>query len=237
MHRFLVTRVDGGTVTFSTEQAHQLKDVLRLRPGDRVRTFDGQQRSDRIVELLSFADGRVIGEVPQAPEPRTTLVVCPALLPRDKFEQVLQKLTEVGAAAIQPVLTARSLVRAQPDEARLQRWRSILCEATEQSGRGRVPELRPALLFGRALANAQGTVLLAAVGEQQSTSLGAALRDADSTISLFVGPEGGFEPWELDQARQAGARIVNLGPHVLRAETASPVFAALVLYELEGRDA
>ena len=73
---------------------------------------------------------------PQAAEPRTRLVVYPALLQRDKFEPVLQKLTEIGAAAIVPLLTARGVVREAPDEHRQMRWRSILRESAEQCGRG-----------------------------------------------------------------------------------------------------
>ncbi|MCA1644167.1 MAG: 16S rRNA (uracil(1498)-N(3))-methyltransferase, partial [Chloroflexi bacterium] len=105
--RFFVSadQVQGQTVMFSTEQWHQLHAVLRLRIGDSVRVFDGLERVDRDVELVGPATGRVVGQQPQPPEPRTRLVMYPALLPRDKFEIVLQKVTEVGVAAVVPVLT------------------------------------------------------------------------------------------------------------------------------------
>jgi 16S rRNA (uracil1498-N3)-methyltransferase len=234
-HRFLVTsdQIQGDLVSFSPEQWHQLHAVLRLRPGDRVRVFEGAEPLDRVVELIGVAAGRVVESLPQAAEPRTRLVVYPALLQRDKFESVLQKLTEIGAAAIVPLLTVRGVVRDVPDDRRQIRWRAILREATEQCGRGVVPELVGGLPFAPALerATAEGTVLVAYEGERQR-SVHAALAGAQRTVALFVGPEGGFAPEEVACANEAGARLVTLGPRILRSETASPLLAALVLYEL-----
>jgi 16S rRNA (uracil1498-N3)-methyltransferase len=234
-HRFFVSgdQVQGDAVTFSTEQWHQLHTVLRLRIGDSVGIFDGVEPVDRRVELVGPATGRVVGVGSQPPEPRTRVVVYAALLQRDKFELVLQKLTEVGAAAIVPVLTARVLVRQPPDAGRQVRWRAILREAAEQCRRGIVPELRPALDFGEAIvqASGEGTVVMAYEGERRR-ALREALDGAPGTVSVFVGPEGGYTPEEAAAAGQAGARLITLGPRVLRSETASPLLAALVLYEL-----
>jgi 16S rRNA (uracil1498-N3)-methyltransferase len=234
-HRFFVSadQLNGDEVTFSSEQWHQLHTVLRLRMGDCVGVFDGVQRSDRRVELVGPGMGKVVDEEPQAPEPRTRLVVYPSLLQRDKFEVVLQKLTEIGAAAIVPVLSARSLVRQAPDEGRQARWRAILREATEQSRRGVVPELLPALDLARAIERAmgEGTVIMA-YEEERRRSLHEALERTQHTVSIFIGPEGGYTPEEAAAASTAGAQLVTLGPRVLRTETASPLLAALVLYEL-----
>ncbi len=234
-HRFFVSgeQVQGDAVIFSTEQWHQLHAVLRMRIGDTVRVFDGVEPVDRGVELVGPATGRVIDLQPQPPEPRTRLVMYPSLLQRDKFELVLQKLTEVGAAAVVPVLTARSLVREPPDDRRQTRWRAILREATEQCGRGVVPELLPTVDLPHAIecAAGEGRVVMAYEGERRGT-LREALDGAPRTVSLFVGPEGGYAPEEAAAAGQAGAYLVTLGPRVLRTETASPLLAALVLYEL-----
>ncbi|MGI9145639.1 MAG: RsmE family RNA methyltransferase [Chloroflexota bacterium] len=234
-HRFFVSagQIQGEMVSFSPEQSHQLRSVLRIRAGDRVRVFDGSQLVDRIVEIVSVSSGRVVEYLPQAAEPRTRLVVYPALLQRGAFEPVLQKLTEIGAASIVPLLTARGLVRDAPDDRRLTRWRTILREAVEQCGRGVLPDLQPALPFFAAVARAvsEGTVLVAYEGEKQQ-AVQAGLAGAQTTVSLFVGPEGGFAPEEVVYARQAGARLVTLGSRVLRSETASPLLAGLVLYEL-----
>jgi 16S rRNA (uracil1498-N3)-methyltransferase len=232
-HRFFVgvEQIQGDTVLFSTDQQHQLRSVLRLRADDTVRVFDGVEPIDRVVVLTGSGEGRVQGTRPQAAEPKTRLMVYPALLQRDKFEAVLQKLTEIGAAAIVPVLTARSLVREAPDERREARWRSILREAAEQCGRGVVPRLLPAVSLAEAMHSAEGTLIMAYEGERRR-QLKEALTGTEPTVSLFVGPEGGYDPTEAANAEAAGARLVTLGPRVLRTETASPLLAALVLYEL-----
>ena len=232
-HRFFVSASQLGddVVTFTSDQAHQIERVLRLRPGARVHVFDGVRLTDRVVELTAPGSGRVVGLEAQADEPRTRLVMCPALLQREKFESVLQKLTELGAAAIGPVITARSLVREPPDERREERWRAILREAAEQSGRGVVPALLPTRGFDAAMGSADGAVIVAYEREPRG-SLAAALAGRPSVVSVFVGPEGGFTAEEAARADRRGAQLVTLGPRVLRTETASPVLAALVLYAL-----
>jgi len=131
-----------------------------------------------------------------------------------------------------PVLTARGLVNDPPDCARLARWQAILQEATEQSGRGRMPRLHAAMQFDEAVkrASQEGATVLA-YEEERDATLREALRDAGDTVSIFVGPEGGYTRQEARVAREIGACVITLGPRVLRTETASPVLAALVLHE------
>jgi 16S rRNA (uracil1498-N3)-methyltransferase len=232
-HRFWVAadQLRAAEVTFSFAQVHQLRDVLRLRAGDQVRVFDGVVPRDRVVELVSSIAGRVIGEEAQAAEPRTRLVVRPALLQRDKFEPVLQKLTEIGVAAIGPIVTERSLVRTTPDTRRLERWTAIVREATEQCGRGVVPMLLPVAGFTDALQSSGGRRIVAYERERR-TGIREALVGRPECVELFVGPEGGFSTEEVGFAENSGATLVSLGPRVLRSETASPLLAGLVLYEL-----
>lgn len=236
-HRFFLSpdAIDGDQVRLTAEQAHQVQHVLRLRAGDTIRVFDGVSDRDRIVRLDSPSTGSVEGETLHAAEPRTALVAYPALLSRDKFESVLQKLTEVGVACVVPVLTTRSLVRAEPDGRRRQRWQTIMREAAEQSGRGRVPSLAHARSFTDAVTDAirMGPTLVA-----YERATGHALREtlaslgSPAGVSLFVGPEGGYADEEIALAIARGAHVVTLGPRILRTETASPILAALVLYEL-----
>ncbi len=234
-HRFFVAtdQIQDDEVRFTVDQTHQIRSVLRLRAGAEVLVFDGHTPDDLVVELLDPGRGRIVSERPQAAEPKTRLVVYPALLQRDKFESVVQKLTEIGVAAIAPVITARGLVREPPDDHRLARWRSILREAAEQSGRGVVPELLPVSVFAEAIGGAPGTVIMAYERERQ-LGLRDVLRDSATRarVSLFVGPEGGYAPEEAECARRVGARLITLGPRILRTETASPLLAALVLHEL-----
>jgi 16S rRNA (uracil1498-N3)-methyltransferase len=229
-HRFFVPAdaISGDRVAFSKEQLHQLEHVLRLQRGDRVRVFDGIEPIDLVVEV----NGSIVGSCPQAAEPRTKLTAYPALLQRDKFEVVLQKLTEIGVHAIVPVLTQRGLVRDAPDERRMARWRSIVIEAAEQCGRGHVPPIHTAVPFAAAVeqARAEGCAIMAYEREEHG-SLRNALHADVNRVGILVGPEGGYTPAEAEIAKNAGVRLVTLGPRILRTETASPVLAALVLYE------
>jgi 16S rRNA (uracil1498-N3)-methyltransferase len=240
MHRFFIDpdHLTGRHVYFDADQAHQLRRVLRLRPGDRVLVLDGRQwQYDVTLEEVSNARAvGLLGERTAAGgEPAVRLTLYQSLLRREKFEWVLQKGTELGVAAFVPVITRRSLLRDADDVTpeKLARWRRIIKEAAEQSGRGLLPDLSPPVPFAAALDDAVRPALIA-WEEERDMNLRAALRPHEGTteVALFVGPEGGFEPEEIAAARQAGVLSVTLGRRVLRTETAAVVGAALVLYEL-----
>jgi 16S rRNA (uracil1498-N3)-methyltransferase len=218
---------------------------LRLRPGDVVGAADGTGERGLAVVLRRLdrggGEGEVVGEFPLAREPRWSIAAYPSLLQRDKFEQALQKLVEIGASSITPVLTSRGQVRTLPDDARLARWRAIMREAAEQCGRGVVPALGVPCLFQHAIAQAvrEGPTLLAYESRAETVPLREGLLKIGtmpSPLALFVGPEGGYDAQEVALARQTGATVVSLGPRILRTETASPVFAALVLFGLGDLD-
>ena len=250
LHRFFVEPEDPSPerVTLDGPTAHQVARVLRLRPGERIVLLD-DSGWERVVELVEVTPRHVGGIVRETRasrgEPRLALTLCQALVPRDKLEVVLQKGTEVGVATFVPVAFARSLVPGGEavDERRLNRWRRIAQESAEQSRRGRVPVVRAPLGFDDALAEAAsvGPALVAWEGETRR-SVRDALRDvlgrmrkvgegSSLTLSLFVGPEGGFTDGEIARARDRGILTVSLGPRILRTETAGPVLAALALYE------
>lgn len=241
-HRFFVDpdHIRGDRVNFSPEQAHQLDRVLRLRAGDRVVVLDGRgtEYDVALAEVTRrTARGTIEARREATGEPATTLVLYQSLLRRDKFEWVLQKGTEVGVAVFVPVITRRSLVRdaGKVTADREARWTRILTEAAEQAGRGRVPALHSPMAFSDAVAEAtarEGSALLAH-GDAAGLRLGHALTtEGISTVSLFIGPEGGYEPDEVAEAGAAGIQPVTLGPRVLRTETAAVVAAALVFHEL-----
>lgn len=240
MHRFFISpnQLYGARVRFADDQAHQMRRVLRLRPGDRVTALDGLGNEyDVVLEEVTNARviGRADGKAEATGEPAARLTLYQSLLRREKFEWVLQKGTELGVSAFVPVITRRSLVRDAEDVTpeKLTRWQRIIREAAEQSGRGLLPELRPALTFGDAVqaARAAGRALIAYEGHAPHT-IRDALQSAPRSVALFVGPEGGYEPEEVDEAVAAGAVAVTLGRRILRTETAAVVGAALILHEL-----
>ena len=240
-HHFFVNpeQLTGRRVYFDADQAHQMRRVLRLRPGDRVLALDGRQWQYDVT-LEEVGNARAVGlwgeRTAASGEPAIRLTLYQSLLRREKFEWVLQKGTEVGVAAFVPVITRRSLVRDAEDVTpeKLARWRRVIKEAAEQSGRGLLPDLSPPVPFTAALAAAAGQPALIAWEGERDVNLRAALdaRQNGSAVGLFVGPEGGYEPEEIAAARRAGVAPITLGRRVLRTETAAVVGVALVLYEL-----
>jgi len=247
LHRFFVPAglLGGERVALAGEQAHQISRVLRLKAGDRVIMLDGAGREYRVRldDVRSSAVGGTVEAVQHSrPEPRLHLTLFQALVPRERFETVLQKGTEVGINRFVPLWCERSIVPRgdQLDERRLDRWRRIVTEAAEQCERGRVPEIASPVRFGAALEQAAlGPALLAWEREAERSVRGGLrtalasnqLLDGRSSLALFVGPEGGFSPSEVEAARGAGVLTVSLGPRILRTETAGPVLAMLALYE------
>jgi 16S rRNA (uracil1498-N3)-methyltransferase len=229
-----VAELHGAQVVLSEAQANQIKRVLRLRDGDLVRVFVSGDEQDRVaqVQLSPEVSLTLTGEqLPAVPEHLRRLTSAVALLPREKLEQLLPQLVEVGVSAIRPVLTGRTVARSLPDEARLSRWQAILREATEQCGRAVVPVLLPPLPLETALGEAllAGHAWLAHPdGSQPVQGLSRTAEPAEA-VTLFTGPEGGFAPEEIERAQMLGAALVTHPGPVLRAETAAPVLAALVL--------
>ncbi|MFQ5886813.1 MAG: RsmE family RNA methyltransferase [Anaerolineae bacterium] len=250
LHRFFIPPewLQGEGVEITGPLTHQMRNVLRLKPGDRVILLDNSGWEYQ-VELGEVSRERVAGQILQkslvASEPRTKITLYQSVLRGRAFESVLQKCTEVGVVAFVPVVAARCIISSLEDirENKLERWRRITLEAAEQSRRGRLPVLRPALLLRQAWQEASGGGLTIVPWEeagpgmpaQRNKSLRSLLRGAEPTpfsVNLFIGPEGGFTPQEIEQGERYGAVPVTLGPRILRAETAGLVAASVILCEL-----
>lgn len=238
MRRFFVPpeAIVGQEVRLGPELAHRMGRVLRLRVGEQVVLLDGSGREYEVelTALTARAAGVVLASREGCGEPAVRLVLYQALIKGQRFDWVLEKGTELGVAGFVPIVSSRSQVRpSEAASARLERWRRVIVEAAEQSGRCRLPEISPPLPFAEACASAAGLRILPWEG-QRDISLGEVLagQEAVDDVSLFIGPEGGFPPEEVELARQKGVRTVSLGRRILRAETAAIVAAALVLHEL-----
>lgn len=241
-HRFFISpaQIHGQQVVLEGEQARQLSQVLRLRAPETITVLDNRGWEYEI-RLEAISSERVIGAVAArravTAEPAAHITLYQSMLKKDNFEWVLQKGTELGITAFVPVISQRSIVRQQAlKQNKAERWQRILIEAAEQCGRGRLPALHAPLGFDEALDAAQESDLaLIPWEEEQGQGLLPLLRQRPSpprAIALFIGPEGGYAPAEVEAAQAAGVRAVTLGPRILRAETAAVAAAALILGEL-----
>lgn len=230
-------------ITFPPEVGRQINRVLRLKAGTHVVVLDnrGLQADVELTEVSSErVTGRILQRAPASGEPDARLTLYLGLTQREKFEWMLQKCTEVGAAVFVPLVTQRSLVQhGEEVERKRARWEAILREASEQCGRGRIPELHPALQWKGAVEDAVNSHDLVVVAWEGEHILGlrtalAGLRGRSAPkLAIMIGPEGGLSEEEIIFARAAGVKALSLGARILRMETAAVVAAALALEALE----
>jgi 16S rRNA (uracil1498-N3)-methyltransferase len=241
MRRFYVDpgTLDADAVKLDGPIAHRLAKVLRLRAGAEITLFDGSGTDARVrldaVDDRSVA-GTVIERAESPAEPRTRVHLYQSITKGERFEWLLEKGTEIGVWRFVPLLAARAVVKTSGEGNRADRWHRIVIEAAEQCERGDVPRIDAPIPLDDALASAPGVLLLPYESAYETTpDIGTALQAeidalfALSEVSIFIGPEGGYEPEEVDRATAAGATIVTMGQRVLRSETAGLVAATLVL--------
>lgn len=171
-----------------------------------------------------------------AMESRVEIQVFQALPDKERFELVLQKLTEIGVCRIVPLTSRRSSTQQQRDEGQKKshRWPEVILRAAKQCRRALIPELYPVMEWDQALYLAsQADCRLMLYEGEAPWSLREGLNGArPDQVALLVGPEGGFDPAEVEDARQTGFLPVSLGPRILRTETASIVGASLLQFAI-----
>jgi 16S rRNA (uracil1498-N3)-methyltransferase len=217
-----------GPVTIKGPEAHHLATVCRLRPGDAVCLFNGDGH-EYPAEVIDVARRTVTVRVQNAASPQREvsfrLELAVPLPKGDRAQFLLEKLTELGVTVFTPLQTARSVVH--PREAKLDRLQRHVIEASKQCGRNVLLRVEPLtdwssfcqrndLPLRRILAHPSETI----EGHQPAIRPG-------QDIVFAVGPEGGFTEDEVRQAKAAGWGVVDLGPRILRVETAAIALACL----------
>jgi 16S rRNA (uracil1498-N3)-methyltransferase len=211
--------------------------VLRLKVGAPLKLFDGSG-ADFAAEIVAVDGDRVrvrIGERSAGlRESPLAITLVQAVSRGERMDWTLQKATELGVRRIQPVLSARSVVRLDERQAvkKLRHWQAVVAAACEQCGRSVLPEVRPPLELPRHLAEAPREGQRLVLSPSGPASL-AGLASTTARVELLIGPEGGLDDSELDAAIRAGYSPVRLGPRVLRTETAG-IVALAVLQALWG---
>lgn len=245
--RWIAEHWDEATAALTGTQADHLIRVLRVQPGVEADVVAGGRVFHSVV--AGIADGgpgstsevrfNLVAEIESEPPMPVTLVM--SIFKFDHMEWAIEKATELGVAGIAPVIARRTEKHlAQAAMKRVERWRRIAHEASQQSRRSDVPSiLDPVRLSDRAKAASSDKRLVLAE-QERSTTLRAALQEgiaaagADApAIELAIGPEGGWAPDEEALFDAQGWQAVTLGPRILRAETAAIAALALVASLLE----
>lgn len=235
----------GAPCKVTADQTRYLSAVLRMKPGDPLRIFNGTGWEYNALIRRQTAEGielAITGRV-AAPAAEIHITLCQAVPKAEKMDGIIRHATELGVERIIPFFAERSVPRWEPERLlrKQERWRKIAVEASRQCGRSDVPEIGEIVTFERMLcAVPESGFRLIPWEEETTTGISAVLRDPARSgmreFILVIGPEGGFSAEEIALARRAGFLSVSLGRRVLRVETASLALLAILQYEIGARN-
>jgi len=238
MLRVPVSDLSEGDLALDAEAARYVARVHRKKPGDVCLLFDPARALEAEATVLRIDKDKVVCRVeplrPASVRPPREVTLLQGIGKGDKFDAIVRDATELGATGIVAVESARTIVRlGDKAPARIERWRRIAIEASRQCGRGDAPTVEGPHGFAEAVrAHAESPALKLCFWEKATEPAGPHLRGlgVEQPIVFVVGPEGGLEEGEVEEARKAGFHVVSLGPLVLRTETvAAAVLGAALL--------
>ena len=242
MYRFFVeeSQIYDGTVHITGSDVNHIKNVLRMRPGEKILVSTGGEKEYHCA-VSDFPEGEVLAAVEEVTaadrELPSGIVLFQGLPKGDKMELIIQKAVELGATEIVPVEMKRCVVKLDRKKAekKAERWQTIALGAAKQSKRMQIPTVHMPVTFQQALAMmAESDVRLMpyenAEGMEGTRRILESIKPGES-IAVLIGPEGGWSPAELALAARAGCEPLALGPRVLRTETAGlAVLSALLSF-------
>ena len=205
--------VDGEQIRLAGSDVNHMKNVLRMKPGEEVWVSDGEG-----LDYFCSVEGY------------------------EEMEWIVQKAVELGAYSIVPFAAKRSVVKLDQKKAgkKRERWQAIAKGAAEQSKRGIVPQVQDVMSFQEAMNYAKELDVVLVPYELQegmkATEAVISKIEPGQSVGIFIGPEGGFDESEIEQAKEAGAIPITLGKRILRTETAGLTTLSILMYHLECRE-
>ncbi|MBE6542390.1 MAG: 16S rRNA (uracil(1498)-N(3))-methyltransferase [Ruminococcaceae bacterium] len=234
MPRFFVTasdiesRGEAKFIHITGDDASHISRVLRMKIGEHITACDmrGCEYETVIIRTGNEVILQVLSEKESDNEPPYKAVVYQALVKGDRFDTVLQKSTELGVSEIVPMITSRCTVKLTESEyvKKVERWQKIVREAAKQCGRAIIPTVKYPMKFSDSLKEASLADLPLFCYEGEGTlPLSTIANDVSSpqSVSVMIGPEGGYSVDEAEEAKEAGMKMTGLGRRILRTETAS----------------
>lgn len=231
-------------VFISGGDVNHIKNVLRLEVGDWIVACDGNG-TDYVSRIQSICSDEVVASIEKVQPTGTELPVRITLFQgmpkKDKLELIIQKAVELGACEIVPVMTKRTVVKLSEKKKinkRLERWQSIAYAAAKQCDRGIIPTVHKPVSYEEALAMADQLDYNVIPYELQ-TGMEEARKIVDQackqrSLGIFIGPEGGFEPEEVERAMTRNIHPMTLGKRILRTETAGMALLSILMFQMQG---
>lgn len=242
-HFFVIPEQVGETEIYVTGQdVNHMKNVLRMKIGEQVEISDGNNKK-YLCEVSAYEEEQAVLRILEIREADTELksrlYLFQGLPKNDKMDLIVQKAVELGAYEVIPVSMKRCVVKLDAKKAakKVERWNSISESAAKQAGRSIIPKVSDVVSYREALERAEqlDVVLVPYELEEGMAETKKLLHQIQpgQSVGIFIGPEGGFEREEVEQAIEAGAHPVTLGRRILRTETAGFTMLSILMFELE----
>ncbi len=243
MRRFFTEpeNIVGNTIKIIEDASH-IERVLRLDIGDKILVFDGT--GYEYIAKLTLVDNKecvaeILEKIFSEQEPSIKVGIFQGIPKSGKMEGIIQKAVELGVSYIVPVSMERCVSKIESSKKsaeKLKRWNKISVEAAKQCGRGIIPRILPVMSFKEAIIAMVETDLALmpyeVLGHNGEKTLKGVLKSKDfETISVIIGPEGGFSDEEAEFAKENGIKLVGLGKRILRTETVSGAMLSMIMYE------
>lgn len=237
MQKLFIDYTPENDILLDGEQARHIAKSLRMKVGDMLMITDGTGRDYgcRIDEITKdTVHLEICYQQASNAEPNCAVTIYQGVPKAQKLEDIVQKCVELGVTKIVPTLTRRCVSR--PDEKQAlkknQRYQKIALEAAQQSGRGIVPQVGNMLTLSQAISEDDAEVKIVFY-EGGGKPLKSIIDSNVKSVSVYIGPEGGFDETEVEQIKQSGAQVATLGARILRTQTA-PVAALTAIMLLTG---
>ena len=248
MSKFFVNenQINGNIINIIDDDVNHIKNVLRLKVDDEIKICSIDTSKNYLCKIKNIdkknIECAILEELESIAESNIELDVYQGLPKSDKMELIIQKGTELGVHSFVPVAFKRSIVKLdEKDKVKKQiRWQKIAEVAAKQSGRDIVPKVHEVKTIKNVcdLINEYDVVLVAYENEDKNSLKNELnlIKQRDVKIAVVIGPEGGIEEAEVQELKNAGAKIVSLGKRILRTETVAIVVAGIINYELESTE-
>jgi 16S rRNA (uracil1498-N3)-methyltransferase len=241
MPKFFSEKIFEDKIIIDSEDVRHIKNVLRLKENEYITVCDGKgydyeavisKIKDREIEC------RIVSEKPAETEPNIKVTLYQGLPKASKMDYIIQKNTELGVSEIAPCALARCVVKLENKKAeqkKTERWQKISAEAAKQSGRGIIPRVAYPMQLDEVIEEMKkkdlSFVLYECENDKSLKRILTEKRDINS-VGFLIGPEGGFDPAEIERLHDAGIPSVGLGRRILRTETAGEAVLSMVMYEI-----
>ena len=249
MPKFFVRddQINDNKVDIVGEDVNHISNVLRMKGGDEFQVCNSDTTENYNVEIKSFEKEKIIcsiiNKMKSEAESDINLKIFQGIPKSDKMELIIQKSTELGIKELIPVDMERcvSKISGKDEKKKIDRWQKISEVAAKQSGRDMIPKIHNVIKINDIVkVISDFDMMIVPYEKAEGDSFKDAIEEikeydkSNINIGIVIGPEGGFEPSEIEQLKEAGAKIVTLGKRILRTETVALAMSSVIMYELGG---